>query len=872
MTDRYRGRLPASNPDRSSLGYGGPIYAADPPFAPSPSSRHYVTTPRTCSTTTNSSGVPTTTRTYAVGPDLRPRSATRDPSRTRRSTTDSTHRPSVIITTTTTSSSSSSSKKDRLVSASPRLSSLTRPGSPGRERDAYRSSDGPFYAQPASSSRSRTGARPSYHAASSSDDYGRIWDRGDAVLPPRDPAPYRGPHRPSIFYPADPRHGSAPIDYGDDGYQYTNAGELVRYDLDHTQPTRPRRHDSLDRAYYRSSPSYSSDPRAFNYLYPGHDIGRNYSSNTSRPYDARGGPPPSTRGFDKINSRPHEAPRDMPPSPAASSSHPDYGGFSADGWETATRNRPLSLHQDGAPFRFSTHGDFSRLRDGERSARDFRDRDTDRAYDLPRFKDESVAARGFGVRTDILDDPPDSRDRRRDSRLGSLKRQSDDELGHKTDLEREDRRRNRQVPLDDRRQRRESFRRGNDDDIDDGTSAGAGDDKDRPSSRLRDKMTTGLSVAATAVGLAPLVKDGNKTMDNKDEREARRRRSPDSDRERRKDGGTQDRFSSTSERGGKDPDREREQWERERGQVRTRERAERDRDRERDRERDRDRDWIREQGRDRDREQERVREESKDDPPILESRNTKVGEARAAPAAPASDDNDRNKDKGGGDDVDEDYGRRTPRRNRSSMAFNPNDAADLRQLREELASMDMSDQSKERDVKEGGEERREQRTSSTSSVAERAVSSPEEPGSGNSSRDRSRRRYSTESALERAKQVRVVSPPREKGNEKPLKGILKQPSARFPEEANPVREGVAPHREDKKLKEAPPGAKWTKINRRIVNPEALTVGRERFEVRKDFVIVLRVLSSEEIQAYASATQVLRGTLEVLFFFSPKSYS
>jgi hypothetical protein len=108
------------------------------------------------------------------------------------------------------------------------------------------------------------------------------------------------------------------------------------------------------------------------------------------------------------------------------------------------------------------------------------------------------------------------------------------------------------------------------------------------------------------------------------------------------------------------------------------------------------------------------------------------------------------------------------------------------------------------------------------------------------------------------KQVRVVSPPRDKKDEKPLKGILKQPKVSFPEEPNPVREGVAPHKEDKKAREAPAGAKWTKISRKVVNPEALTIGKERFEVRDDFVIVLRVLSKEEIQAYASATQVLRG--------------
>lgn len=64
--------------------------------------------------------------------------------------------------------------------------------------------------------------------------------------------------------------------------------------------------------------------------------------------------------------------------------------------------------------------------------------------------------------------------------------------------------------------------------------------------------------------------------------------------------------------------------------------------------------------------------------------------------------------------------------------------------------------------------------------------------------------------------------------------------------------------DDKSNWAAPPGARWTKINRAIVNPEALTIGKERFEIRDDFVIVLRALSKEEIQAYAAATQVLRG--------------
>ncbi|KAF4467981.1 hypothetical protein FALBO_5141 [Fusarium albosuccineum] len=113
------------------------------------------------------------------------------------------------------------------------------------------------------------------------------------------------------------------------------------------------------------------------------------------------------------------------------------------------------------------------------------------------------------------------------------------------------------------------------------------------------------------------------------------------------------------------------------------------------------------------------------------------------------------------------------------------------------------------------------------------------------------------SSSEDPNQGSVVSPHHEVEEAKAPKGILKAPKASFPEDPNPIREGVAPHKDDPKAREAPEGAKWTKISRKVVDVEALTIGKERFEVRDDFVIVLRVLSKEEIQAYASATQVLR---------------
>ncbi|KAL4929904.1 uncharacterized protein BDV17DRAFT_51795 [Aspergillus undulatus] len=91
----------------------------------------------------------------------------------------------------------------------------------------------------------------------------------------------------------------------------------------------------------------------------------------------------------------------------------------------------------------------------------------------------------------------------------------------------------------------------------------------------------------------------------------------------------------------------------------------------------------------------------------------------------------------------------------------------------------------------------------------------------------------------------------------PSKGILKPPRETFPEDPNPIREAVAPLKKAPK-EGIPPGARWTKIDRRLVNPAALEEGRERFEERPEYVIVLRVLTKEEIQAYATRTEEMRA--------------
>ncbi|KAL8665124.1 MAG: hypothetical protein Q9202_002524 [Teloschistes flavicans] len=119
---------------------------------------------------------------------------------------------------------------------------------------------------------------------------------------------------------------------------------------------------------------------------------------------------------------------------------------------------------------------------------------------------------------------------------------------------------------------------------------------------------------------------------------------------------------------------------------------------------------------------------------------------------------------------------------------------------------------------------------------------------------------SDDSLSRRPRNVRVVTPPSERALSQPPpqpKSILRAPREKFPEDPAPVREGVAPLKDAGK-KGIPPNARWTKIDRKLVNPEALEAGNERYEERVDYVIVLRVLTKEEIEAYAAKTQELRA--------------
>ncbi|KAL1601483.1 hypothetical protein SLS60_006398 [Paraconiothyrium brasiliense] len=61
---------------------------------------------------------------------------------------------------------------------------------------------------------------------------------------------------------------------------------------------------------------------------------------------------------------------------------------------------------------------------------------------------------------------------------------------------------------------------------------------------------------------------------------------------------------------------------------------------------------------------------------------------------------------------------------------------------------------------------------------------------------------------------------------------------------------------------APTRARWTRIDRRLVNPQALEEAREQFEEREDCYIVLRELTLGEIRKLANRTKEIRQAREV----------
>lgn len=619
-------------------------------------------------------------------------------------------------------------------------------------------------------------------------------------------------------------------DFGLEDYEYTKPGELARYDLDHDRPrSRAGRRDSFDRGnnYYRPSVNVVTN-------------------------EAGGRPerraPPTSVALDRFNrsaasgiyERGTVAIPALPVTPAAPPVDPARRSGLLDppvspsvDRRSSGRPRPISLYQDPAP---RTDDLAYRPRD-ESVHRERRERG--RGDDS--FRDDAVPSRGFGIRPDLLDQAehrrvaePERLDRRetdehhsrREHDIREPKRRSDDELDKSRG-----RHERRMSEVRDRPPRVEESR----------------DRKEGKGEKMRDKVAAGLGVAAAAIGLGASSKEKEDEKDGKVS--PRRRRDSEmpepepigsraADRYKPRDAGIERRPSPRE-----DPivvEQRREAPKERHGRD---ESISHEHEREKEREREREKDRAREKEREREREKDRAREK---DTERERERNRRDAEAKLSGGKIDTRDNSPTSDDSGAGP--------SRRRRRPSTAFNPTDTKGLMDLKAELAAID-HDKPRERERPAARE-----RTN-----GDAVLPSSEKPPVRERERERERSRVRDESrgrelALvdSEQKQVRVVSPPRDKADQKPVKGILKQPTSQFPEDNNPIREGVAPHKDDKTKKDVPAGARWTKINRRMVNPEALTIGKERFELRDDFVIVLRVLSKEEIQAYATATAQLRG--------------
>jgi hypothetical protein len=180
---------------------------------------------------------------------------------------------------------------------------------------------------------------------------------------------------------------------------------------------------------------------------------------------------------------------------------------------------------------------------------------------------------------------------------------------------------------------------------------------------------------------------------------------------------------------------------------------------------------------------------------------------------------------------------------------------------DEYPTRDLPDRRRNSDESEDERRRRVQREEPRPMADSRALvprAPSDDESDGNSTVD-AKSTVSTDKDREDAKRrvKMIVEPPKKEEAPAQIKSILRKPTTKFPDHHDGIREGVTPLEPEKKG--IPKDAKWTKIDRRLVNPEALDLAQLRYEERLDCVIVLKVLTKEEIQALADKTAEIRGT-------------
>jgi hypothetical protein len=605
-------------------------------------------------------------------------------------------------------------------------------------------------------------------------------------------------------------------DLGDDGYSYTDPASMYR----DTEPAwrRPRA-GSVERSARPTSMIVDRAPRS-----------------SAREL----GPPPSVRGFDKINNsipRPHgrsssiDRTREIPKYESYSDSAPSR--------TSSTRHHAPAVHQE--PVR-------DHRRDTYTDGYDRRDRDTEnRRHTTEHLPDPQVASRGFGIAPGnpalahdhhVVDRPPiwaaPEPNHARVDDYAAPYHSSHRASTHMPDARVSDSR----VP-DSRDPRASDSRlpRGREAA---GPPASYDNYEKRP--REREGNSSGFvpAVAGAATGVAAAVGAGAYMKSREKDREER---NSSEEREREKE---RERRRLHDERDSRDKIDDR------------RERRSDDRDDKRERRPEDRRDVVRpEERRDVGRPEDRrdvVTPNPPYPPPSDAERRPRRHEdeerEKSARKAPSSE--------GSGDERPRHYVDRDAERRRepapTEAALDPDEEYRRRVQQEAERSSRARDQGEP-----DGERRRRDRSSSRS-----PRESPPLPTRPN---ERSASTYDGSLVQEPesfdklqadqpgSKSVTIVTPPKEP--QPAVKGILRKPTAKFPEEPEPIREGVAPHKDALKGKDIPIGARWTRIDRRLVNPQALEEAKERFEERMDCVIVLRVLTKSEIQKLADRTKKIR---------------
>ncbi|KAF2853738.1 hypothetical protein T440DRAFT_545911 [Plenodomus tracheiphilus IPT5] len=606
-------------------------------------------------------------------------------------------------------------------------------------------------------------------------------------------------------------------DLGDDGYSYTDPASMYR----DTEPAwrRPRA-GSLERGARPSSMIVDRSARS-----------------SAREL----GPPPSTRGFDKINSslssavpRSHarsgsmEKPREIPkydPYPEVAPALPAR--------TTASRQRaPAAIHQEPREHRRDTyHDDYDR-----------RDRDTEnRRHNGSHFEDHNVSTRGFGIAPGIVPVQPSVAHEHH-----ALDRQP---AWPAADVGRS---RPQEPPSQYYQPERAEARMPEPRISRDRDLVPPQDSYDkRPREREGSNGNFVPAAAGAAAGVAAGVAAGYMKSRDKDRAGSDRDSSAERERERRREYDERDRRDRAEDRRGHEVD---------------------------DRRDDR---------------RERRPDERRNAPPPPPP--AAIAPAASAPPIPGAypppsesdrrrerryedDDRERSSRKppsseGSGDERPRHYVDRDAERKKDSApkeaALDPDEEYRRRVQQEaERSSRSTRDRDSDSDRERERRRRKDDRDRSRD-PEERSRASPPTNRDAPSSRydERSSSIYDANlvqepESLDRessSRSVQIVTPPKEAPP--PVKGILRKPTSKFPEDPEPIREGVAPHKDALKGKDIPVGARWTRIDRRLVNPEALEQAKERFEERMDCVIVLRVLTKEDIQKLADRTKKIREQRE-----------